>query len=164
MEEKSMKKLVIDDLPGDTVEELLKYIYTDSSHNVELFSQTLLAASDRYKLPGLKHHCEKHLGEIMNPLNVSDILLLSENYSCKELKRSALTYCGENHSYIIKDSKWKTMEKENPQLFAEAVALVAPESCDKHAECLKKGGNRYEVEKSSKGSVGGRKKSYVRKL
>jgi len=40
------------------------------------------------------------------------------------------------------DSKWKTMEKENPQLFAEAVALVAPESCDKHAECLKKGGNR----------------------
>ena len=44
------RKLVIDDLPGDTAEQLLKYIYTDSSHNVELFSQTLLAASDRYKV------------------------------------------------------------------------------------------------------------------
>ena len=44
------RKLVIDDLPGDTVEELLKYIYTDSSHNVEAFSQTLLAASDKYKV------------------------------------------------------------------------------------------------------------------
>ena len=41
---------MIDDLPGDTVEELLKYIYTDSSHNVESFSQTLLAASDKYKV------------------------------------------------------------------------------------------------------------------
>ena len=38
----------------------------------------------------------------MNPLNVADILLLSENYSCTQLKRSALTFCGENHSYIMK--------------------------------------------------------------
>ena len=46
----TMKRLVIDDLPGDTVEQLLKYIYTDNSHNVESFSQTLLAASERYKV------------------------------------------------------------------------------------------------------------------
>jgi len=159
------RKLVIDDLPGDTAEQLLKYIYTDSSHNVELFSQTLLAASDRYKLPGLKQHCEKHLFEIMNPVNVADILLLSENYSCSQLKRSALTYCGENHSYIMKDSKWKTIEEENPDLFAEAIALVAPETCSQHVECLKKGGNRYDAEKNSKSSsVGARKKSNTRKL
>jgi|688.fasta_scaffold361688_1 hypothetical protein len=29
---------------------LFRYIYTDSSNNVELFSQTLLAASDLYKV------------------------------------------------------------------------------------------------------------------
>ncbi len=29
---------------------MFRYIYTDSSNNVELFSQTLLAASDRYKV------------------------------------------------------------------------------------------------------------------
>ena len=48
--EKTMKKLVIPDLPSDTVEELLRYIYTDSSNNVDLFSQTLLAASDIYQV------------------------------------------------------------------------------------------------------------------
>jgi len=160
----SRNRLVIDDLPGDTVEELLKYIYTDNSHNVESFSQTLLAASERYKLPGLKQDCEKHLGEIMSPLNVSDILLLSDNYSCAQLKKAALLYCGENHSYIMKDSKWKLIEAENPVLFEEAIALVAPDTCNKHAECIKKGGNRYDAEKSKMSLGGGRKKSYGRKI
>ena len=96
----------------------------------------------RFQLPGLKLHCEKHLGEIINPLNVADILLLSENYSCRDLKRVALAYCGENHNYIMKDTKWKTIEKERPELFEEAIAHVAPDTCSQHAECLRKGGNR----------------------
>ena len=49
-EKKAVKKLVIENLPGDTVEELLRYIYTDNSNNVDLFSQTLLAASDIYQV------------------------------------------------------------------------------------------------------------------
>ena len=43
---------------------------------------------------------------------------------------------------MLQDSKWKTIEEENPDLFAEAIALVAPETCSQHVECLKKGGNR----------------------
>jgi len=157
-EGKPLKKLVITDLPSDTVEELLRYIYTDSSNNVDLFSQTLLAASDRYQLPGLKLHCEKHLGEILNPLNVAEILLLSDSYKCQNLKRTALSYCNENHSYIMKDSRWKIIEEENPDLFEEAIAEIAPETCSKHAECLKSGGNRYETEKENS-----KKKSLLKK-
>jgi len=145
--EKSIKKLVIKDLPSDTVEELLRYIYTDSSNNVDLFSQTLLAASDRYQLPGLKLQCEKHLGEIINPINVAEILLLSDSYRCQNLKKTALSYCNENHSYIIKDSRWKIIEEENPDLFEEAISEIAPETCHTHTDCIKNGGNRYETEK-----------------
>ena len=47
-------RLEIKDLPPDTLEVLLKYIYTDSSNNVDLFSQTLLAASDRYQVNSVK--------------------------------------------------------------------------------------------------------------
>lgn len=143
-------RLEIKDLPPDTLEVLLKYIYTDSSNNVDLFSQTLLAASDRYQLPGLKVHCEKHLGEIINPQNVSDILLLSETHRCDTLKKTALAYCGENHSYIMKDSRWKVIEEEKPDLFEEAISVVAGGKCDSHMECLKKAGNRYECEKADK--------------
>merc|ERR1719505_62743 len=134
----AVKKLVIENLPGDTVEELLRYIYTDNSNNVDLFSQTLLAASDIYQLPGLKVQCEKHLGEIINPVNVAEILLLSDSYSCQHLKKAALSYCSENHSYIMKDSQWKIMEEENPKLYSQAISEIAPETCSKHVDCIKR--------------------------
>ena len=100
----STQKVVITDLPSDTVEELLRYIYTDNSTHMDTYSLTLLAASDQYQLPGLKLHCEKHLAENLSPLNVAEILLLSDNYKCETLKKTALAYCGENHSYIMKVS------------------------------------------------------------
>ena len=53
----AVKKLVIENLPGDTVEELLRYIYTDNSNNVDLFSQTLLAASDIYQVGIISSCC-----------------------------------------------------------------------------------------------------------
>ena len=91
--------------------------------------------------------CEKHLGEIINPLNVAEILLLSDSYGCTNLKKTALSYCNENHSYIMKDSRWKIIEEENPDLFEEAISEIAPETCSQHTDCIKKGGNRYETEK-----------------
>ena len=175
----STQKLVITDLPSDTVEELLRYIYTDNSTHVDTYSLPLLAASDQYQLPGLKLHCEKHLAENLSPLNVAEILLLSDNYKCEALKKTALAYCGENHSYIMKvglvlphltflslhifqDSGWKKIEEENPSLFSEAISTVAPDICDKHQDCIEKGGNRYatEVERKQKQ----RKKSLLKKL
>ena len=174
----SIQKLVITDLPSETVEKLLHYIYTDNSENVDMFSQTLLAASDQYQLPGLKLHCEKHLGENISPLNVAEILLLSDHYKCETLKKTALAYCVENHSYIMKvrfttlilqfhilstfqDSCWKKIEAESPSLFSEAISNVAPDMCDKHEDCIEKGGNRYNTEVEKKQKV--RKKSFLRK-
>ena len=175
----STQKLVITDLPSDTVEELLRYIYTDNSTHVDTYSLPLLAASDQYQLPGLKLHCEKHLAENLSPLNVAEILLLSDNFKCEALKKTALAYCGENHSYIMKvglvlphltflslhifqDSGWKKIEEENPSLFSEAISTVAPDSCDNHQDCIEKGGNRYatKVERKQKQ----RKKSLLNKF
>jgi hypothetical protein len=100
-----------------------------------------------FQLPGLKLQCEKHLGEIINPQNVAEILLLSDSYRCQDLKKTALSYCNENHSYIMKDSRWKIIEEENPDLFEEAISQIAPETCNKHTDCIRNGSNRYETEK-----------------
>ena len=112
-------------------------------------------------MPGLKVQCEKHLGETINPVNVAEILLLSDSYSCQHLKKAALSYCSENHSYIMKDSQWKIIEEENPKLYSQAISEIAPEECSKHVECIKRGGNRYETEKEN--AVSGKKKHSVLK-
>ncbi len=69
----------------------------------------------------------------------------------QSLKRNALDYCKDNHTHIMKDAHWKTIEEERPELFEEAVAeVVAKSSCDgEHTECIKRGGKRFEIEKNS---------------
>ena len=50
----------------------------------------------------------------------------------------------------MKDSAWKTIEEEKPELFEEAVSeVVSKSSCSSHTECLKKKGKRFEIEKNS---------------
>jgi len=100
--EKQDKILVIDDTPADTIAELLKYIYKDNCDDLDNISDSLLAAAHLYKVPGLKILCEKHLAERISPGNVAQLLLLADQYECEHLKRIALKYCGENHSYMIK--------------------------------------------------------------
>jgi len=149
-EDIKVEKLRITDVRPETLEELVDYIYTDSSACVDRMARTLLAASELYQLPGLKTHCEKHLGEMICPNNVANVLLLAEKYKCQDLKRHALDYCKDNHTHIMKDADWKTIEEEKPDLFEEAVAGVVAESdCDAHTECLKKGGKRFEIERNS---------------
>ena len=64
--------------------------------------------------------------------------------------------------HIFQDSGWKKIEEENPSLFSEAISTVAPDICDKHQDCIEKGGNRCatQVEKKQKQ----RKKSIIKKF
>ena len=83
----------IKDLKAETLQELLTYIYTDSSVNVDGMGTALLAAADQFQLPGLKTNCEKHFGESISPGNVASVLLLADQYKCGKLKKNALSYC-----------------------------------------------------------------------
>ena len=60
-------------------------------------------------------------------------------------------------TFSPQDSRWKVIEEEKPDLFEEAISVVAGEKCDKHTECLKKAGNRYECEKAEKMAMEGAK-------
>ena len=61
----------------------------------------------------------------------------------------------DNHTYIMKDEAWKTIEEEKPDLFEEAVSeVVSKNACSTHTECLKKKGKRYEIERNSSAPEG----------
>jgi len=57
--------------------------------------------------------------------------------------------------------QWKIIEEENPKLYSQAISEIAPETCSKHVDCIKRGGNRYETEKENAAS--GKKKHSVLK-
>lgn len=139
------------DIKAEVLNEILTYIYTDTTLKVDTMSKPLLAASDKYKLPGLKRQCEKHLCEMLNPNNVAAVLLLADQHQCRHLKKSALRFCKDNYAYIMKDDDWKMIEKEKPDLFTEAISEVLKmQECNgSHTECIKKSGKRFQFEKNS---------------
>ena len=129
---------------------MLDYIYTGSSASVDsATADSLLVAADAYALPGLKARCEHYLSEALTPVNVAAVLRLADSHSCHGLKSDALKYCQDNHNYIVKDAHWKAIEAEVPGLFEEAVTKVRGSGCDSHAECVKKKGKRFEIERAS---------------
>ena len=48
--EELMKAVLITEYPPETIESLLLYIYTDSTHNINLLSHSLLAAAEYYQV------------------------------------------------------------------------------------------------------------------
>lgn len=84
------------------VSELLRYIYTDKVDNLEKYSHKLLPISTKFQLPGLTALCERALIESLKPTNVPNILLLSDQCGCENLRKAALHYC--ENSEEIKDN------------------------------------------------------------
>lgn len=151
-----LSKIQINDLKAEILEQLLSYIYLHRLfvQDRDVFANSLLAAAESYKLPGLKSKCEKQLTEVITPMNVAGVLMLADECDCAGLKRFALNFCKENHNYIMKDKHWKAIEDEKPDLFAEVISKVLGDDeaggcCQVHAECIKKSGKRFEFERQS---------------
>ena len=130
-------KLVINDFNNETLYLILEYIYTGavSSHGAK--EANLLKASIRYQLPGLQIMCEKQLGALLTPTNVSSMLLLADSCSSSGLKEMALQYCKQHVAYIVKDSDWTCIEHNNEKLWLEACSVVETEDCRDHKDCIR---------------------------
>ena len=137
----------LSDLPDDALDELLYYIYTGMTKNIDLHSSSLLGPSKLYQFPRLHKICVENLIESIRPMNTAQLLLLAEENNCSELKREVLTFCSFNHQMIIKvratrklglfdfpfyceDSAWMRIETEFPLLYTEATTWIASELCD----------------------------------
>lgn len=120
MHDKQDKCLELPGLGDETLQEVLRYIYTDHVDNLDTIASTLLPVGENYHLPGLKLLCERTLVETIRPESVASLLLLADQFECDSLKRAALAYCEDNATNIKKSLAWKVMEIVNPDLFTEA--------------------------------------------
>jgi speckle-type POZ protein len=118
--DKQDKCLELPGLSDETLQELLRYIYTDHVGNLDTIASTLLPVGQTYHLPGLKLLCERALVETITPERVASLLLLADQFGSDSLKRAALAYCEDNATSIKKSLAWKVMEVVNPDLFMEA--------------------------------------------
>ncbi|CAL8093250.1 unnamed protein product [Orchesella dallaii] len=106
------------DMSTPLLTSLLQYIYTDRVDPLDS-PEKLLKFAVQLEMPGLKNICEKALIDSITPRNVAALLLIADTFGCDMLKKSALGFCEENSSQIVKTVAWKVMEEVNPKLFEE---------------------------------------------
>jgi len=54
--------------------------------------------------------CEKALIDSITPINVANMLMIADTFSCDILKKAGLAYVEENPRSIVKTIAWKVME------------------------------------------------------
>ena len=101
------RKLEIEDLDSDTVEEMIKYMYSEKIDNIEMKSMNLLVAADKYDLPGLKKLCEESLMASVSTETVLDVFVFADVHNAERLKKMTKALIVQNGDEVVKQSGWK---------------------------------------------------------
>lgn len=125
MDEYKTGKLDIVDMDSDTVKDVITYIYTSQVEDLDFKAHELLAAADRYDLPGLKKSCENSLIVSMSQETVLDLFVLADMHNANELRVAAKKMIVENRADIVKQDGWRDkLGKYNDLIFEVFEAVV----------------------------------------
>jgi len=110
----------VEDVDPDVMIEVLQYIYTGCSLNIDKHAKAILGASEKYLIEQLKGCCEDHLSGILDVENCVELLLLGERNNAKDLKKAALVFLTDNMTKFIAGD-WKQKLKDHPVLVMEVM-------------------------------------------
>jgi len=110
----------VEDVQPDVMTEILQYVYTGCTLNIDKHAKAILAAAEKYLLEQLKVCCEEHLSGILNVENCIELLLLGERNNATALKKAALLFLTDNMTKFIAGD-WKQKLKNHPVLVMEVM-------------------------------------------
>ena len=84
------------DVPEDTMDAILTYMYTGKVKDIDKTAYDLLPKANEYQLEGLKVKCEEALINALTPQTVIDILLMADMHSAQKLKESCMFFIAKN--------------------------------------------------------------------
>jgi len=125
MEERKQNRVEIIDMDKDVLSEMLKFIYTGRSANLDKMADDLLAAADKYDLERLKMMCEESLSANLSNDTAADILILADMHSAQQLKNHAIEFINSHATDVMETAGWKQMITRQPHLIAEAFRALA---------------------------------------
>ena len=92
MLENERSRVEIEDIDGEIMLEILRFIYTGKTQNMDKFADALLPAADKYCLERLKVQCEETLCTTIDKDNVADTLILADLHSATQLRQQAIDF------------------------------------------------------------------------
>ncbi|PAV63030.1 hypothetical protein WR25_09071 isoform A [Diploscapter pachys] len=144
-EEAQKGRVTISDVDCDVMDEMLRFIYSGSCPRLSQFGLELLAAADRFHLPGLKAMADQALRNNLAVDSACRNLVFADMYNALDLKQEAIRFIVYNISNVIQTDNWIELTNSHPNLVTEIVAsLIGGDS--------KKGNNANIVPQINLGS------------
>ena len=112
MTETRKNSVEISDIDPLVVSDMLAFLYSGVTPNLETLARNLLIAANKYELPRLMAMCENALKMEMTVVNAVELLLHSDLHQATELKKACMEFIRCNATEIYKSDGWKQL-KEN---------------------------------------------------
>lgn len=109
MKEGTEKKVVIDDIEGRTLMELIRYVYSGKVHEIDSIATELLYAADKYDLQDLKPLCVESLALNIRVENALEIFVLADLHQERYLKKFAMDFVKFKYVEIKEQPGWKNL-------------------------------------------------------
>lgn len=106
------KPIILNDIEGHNMEELLKYIYTGEIELRHDNIRPIISAANYLLITSLKDRCVRFLKKMLTPTNCLSIESTAEQYDCEWLRTTATTYIKENFLTIISTDEFKDLPVE----------------------------------------------------
>ena len=129
MMEQKTRKVEIPDLSPEVISNMLTFMYTGRTPNLDQVAEDLLTVADKYQLDQLKSICAENLCKNIDVKNCLSVLILGHIFRADQLKKSSLQFIERNKGSIFKSKNWEEMLQPHPQLMLEVIkTLAGPEA------------------------------------
>ena len=114
---RSCKSIYMKDFSFETVNEILRYIYTGEAFVVSApYQIELLEAANKYKIEELKQLCERQLVQNLSIANCVQYLKNSINCCADHLKASSVDFIVKNSYEMLENVELVSISNSNPEL------------------------------------------------
>ncbi|RWS21533.1 Speckle-type POZ protein B-like protein [Leptotrombidium deliense] len=121
--ESNKNEIKIDDLSGEALEKMLRFIYSDEVVDDDSIDAGYLLAAHKYELPFLTAKYGASLAKKASIENCIDLLILGDMTNCDELREPLLHFVALNRKEITETSGWDLLAAERPELLAKVVSM-----------------------------------------
>ncbi|CAJ0932152.1 unnamed protein product, partial [Mesorhabditis belari] len=122
---KNCLRLNESDVEFEVMQELLTYMYTGRCTRLSDISLELLAAADRFAMPGLKDIAEQSLRAQLSIESVCRILCVADLHMAIALKKNAIQFITTQSQPVTETDGWKELVSNSPELVTEVVQAIS---------------------------------------
>lgn len=118
---KEAKEGVIEiaDISQESLNEMIRYMYTDEIPNLKELAIDLLYAGNKYDLPRLVKKAEEYLMSNVTIKNFGAISIAADQLNIVELQNAVVNFIVENQDFILTTTDWTSFQENNLELAIE---------------------------------------------